>query len=329
MASQYIKLPLGTGGGGGGGGAVDSFNGRTGSVVPTAGDYSGILVTNTPAGNISATNVQAAINELDSEKQSLITGAATTITSANLTANKAVISNGSGKVAVSTTTDTELSYVSGVTSAIQTQINAKEPSFSVLPINKGGTNAITAAAARVSLNVESRSTFSNANYTVLSTDRYVAQNGTMTAPRTLTLPLASSMNAGQLLIIIDESGTLSATNSLNIVATGGNLINGQASTLLKTPYGITRLYSDGASGWHDAVLGTTRGGTGLIATPTNGQIPIGNGSGYTLSTITAGTGIGIVNAAGSVTLSVSNVNIDGGSANNVYLTSQAINGGNA
>lgn len=59
-------------------------------------------------------------------KQATITGAATTITSANLTASRAVISNVSGKVAVSSVTDTELGYVSGVTSAIQTQIDSKQ-----------------------------------------------------------------------------------------------------------------------------------------------------------------------------------------------------------
>jgi hypothetical protein len=33
-------------------------------------------------------------------------------------------------------------------------------------------------------------------------------------------------------------------------------------------------------------LGVARGGTGLTATPTNGQIPIGNGTGFTLATLT-------------------------------------------
>jgi len=58
-------------------------------------------------------------------KQATITGAATTITSSNLTANLALISNGSGKVAVSAVTSTELGYVSGVTSSLQTQLNGK------------------------------------------------------------------------------------------------------------------------------------------------------------------------------------------------------------
>ena len=58
-------------------------------------------------------------------KQAAITGAATTITSSNLTASRALISNSSGKVAVSDVTSTELGYLDGVTSAIQTQLNNK------------------------------------------------------------------------------------------------------------------------------------------------------------------------------------------------------------
>ena len=72
-------------------------------------------------------------------KQATITGGATTITSANLTASRAVISNASGKVAVSSVTDTELGYVSGVTSAIQTQIDAKQSTIT------GGATTIVSA----------------------------------------------------------------------------------------------------------------------------------------------------------------------------------------
>jgi hypothetical protein len=46
----------------------------------------------------------------------------------------------------------------------------------------------------------------------------------------------------------------------------------------------------------------SRGGTGLSATPTNGQLLTGNGTGYTLSTLNGGPGVGITNNAGSITI---------------------------
>lgn len=44
------------------------------------------------------------------------------------------------------------------------------------------------------------------------------------------------------------------------------------------------------------------GGTGLTSTPTNGQLLIGNGTGFTLAALTAGSGITVTNAAGSITI---------------------------
>lgn len=79
--------------------------------------------------NIKTINSTSVLGSGDIAVQATITGAATTITSANLTASRAVISNVSGKVAVSSVTDTELGYVSGVTSAIQTQIDGKQASL--------------------------------------------------------------------------------------------------------------------------------------------------------------------------------------------------------
>lgn len=52
-------------------------------------------------------------------------GAISTIKDSNLTAGRALISDNSGKVAVSDVTSAELSYLDGVTSSIQTQLNAK------------------------------------------------------------------------------------------------------------------------------------------------------------------------------------------------------------
>lgn len=50
---------------------VTSVFGRSGAVSAQSGDYNASQITNTPSGNISSSTVQAAINELDSEKQPL------------------------------------------------------------------------------------------------------------------------------------------------------------------------------------------------------------------------------------------------------------------
>ena len=44
------------------------------------------------------------------------------------------------------------------------------------------------------------------------------------------------------------------------------------------------------------------GGTGLGTIPTNGKLLIGNGTGYTLNTLTAGAGITVTNGAGTITV---------------------------
>jgi hypothetical protein len=88
----------------------------------------------TVIGNTSGTNsgdnaVNSLYSGLAASKQDVITGAATTITSSDLTASRALVSDGSGKVAVSDVTSTELGYLDGVTSAVQTQLDAKIAKF--------------------------------------------------------------------------------------------------------------------------------------------------------------------------------------------------------
>jgi hypothetical protein len=52
-------------------------------------------------------------------------------------------------------------------------------------------------------------------------------------------------------------------------------------------------------------LSVSQGGTGLSSTPVNGALNIGNGTGFTRTTLTAGSGVTITNGAGSITISAS------------------------
>lgn len=78
-------------------------------------------------------------------KQDKIVGGASTITDDNLTVNRALVSDGNGKVAASNVTNTELSYLDGVTSNVQTQLNKKLESAPVTSVNtKTGTVVLSA-----------------------------------------------------------------------------------------------------------------------------------------------------------------------------------------
>jgi len=113
----------------GGGGAAGVFNVTDhfamNSVKITGGSITGITdlavadggtgvstLTGLVKGN-GASAFSAAVAGTDF--QAPITGAATTITSSNLTVSRALVSDGSGKVAVSSVTATELGYLSGIT----------------------------------------------------------------------------------------------------------------------------------------------------------------------------------------------------------------------
>lgn len=67
-------------------------------------------------------------------------------------------------------------------------------------------------------------------------------------------------------------------------------------------------------------VGIGKGGTGLTATPTNGQLLIGNGTGFTLATLTAGTGITVTNSTGSITLTNAGVTALTGTSNQVTVS---------
>jgi hypothetical protein len=72
-------------------------------------------------------------------------------------------------------------------------------------------------------------------------------------------------------------------------------------------------------------LPVANGGTGLTTTPANGDLDIGNGTGFTRSTLTAGSGITVTNASGSITIAATN----SGTVTSVTGTSPVVSSGGA
>jgi hypothetical protein len=91
----------------------------------------------------------------------------------------------------------------------------------------------------------SRTTVSDAAYTVLPTDSRVCYTA-LTAARVVTLPLASTMSAGQVITVKDESGACSGTNTITITPASGT-IDGAANKVVNTAYGVLRVYAAGSN----------------------------------------------------------------------------------
>jgi hypothetical protein len=92
-----------------------------------------------------------------------------------------------------------------------------------------------------------------------------------------------SDTTGNLVIKTGPSGVTAATFN-----SGGTAVIGNLSVTSFTLSGV---------------LPIAQGGTGVSSAPTNGQLLIGNGTGFTLATLTGGSGVTVTNNAGSISLS--------------------------
>ena len=68
--------------------------------------------------------------------------------------SRALVSDANGKVAVSTTTSTELGHVSGVTSAIQTQLDGKQSTLTFDPPSSNNDNPSKSSQIKTALDLK-------------------------------------------------------------------------------------------------------------------------------------------------------------------------------
>jgi hypothetical protein len=106
------------------------------------------------------------------------------------------------------------------------------------------------------------------------------------------------VSATSYITTVDPSLTLTTLNVTNLTATNLSGTSANITTLTGTSFSATSLTLTNP-------LARAQGGTGISTAPTNGQLLIGNGTGFTLSTITAGSGITVTNNAGSLTIAAS------------------------
>ncbi|MGN0913035.1 MAG: hypothetical protein ACI4OE_07055 [Alphaproteobacteria bacterium] len=180
-------------------------------------------------GNIAnQTDLQTALNA----KQATITGAASTITSANLTVSRALVSDSNGKVAVSAVTSTELGYLDGVTSAIQTQLNGKQASIT------GAASTITSANLTASRALVSDSNGKVAVSAVTSTELGYLDGVTSAIQTQLNAkaPLASPAFTGT------PTVPTAATTTNNTQAASTAFVYNRIINILNTLYPVGSVY---------------------------------------------------------------------------------------
>jgi hypothetical protein len=113
-------------------------------------------------------------------------------------------------------------------------------------------------------------------------------------------------------VAIANGGTGQTTAAAAITALTGT----QTSAYYLRSNGTNSVLAALAAADVTGTLAVANGGTGLTTTPVNGALDIGNGLGFTRSTLTAGSNITITNSAGGIT--IASTGSSGGGAGNAY-----------
>lgn len=208
-------------------------------------------------------------------------------------------------------------------------INNFLPSLTTI-VSAGGTTVLTAASAYIQkLSGTSNQTFQLPDATTLTAGiAYIFDNdstGTMTIVDNASGAVATVLPGGSILSYLESNTTAAGNwarygfipaavqwgnNSLNLGSTvitggtwnGGTIGTGYGGTGLTSFTSGGALYATSTSALTSGTLPIFAGGTGLTTTPANGALDIGNGTGFTRTTLTQGTGITITNGSGTITV---------------------------
>lgn len=277
------------------------------------------------------------------------------------TANRALVSNGSGAPAAATTTDTEIGYVNGVTSAIQTQLNAKGvlanplsqfgattssqllgvlsdetgsglAVFATSPVLAGSPTTPTQAVNDSTLKIASTEFVQLAkNYNTVFTT-----TGTSTAYLlTPTTPIASYVKGQTYYISFHTNSGSSPT--INISGLGNKSLFKGGSTIGANDLGSSKIYIIVYTGsWFDVLnFGANGTGTGSVVLATSPALTtpdVGAATGASLSLTGASSSLSVTTTNSTGTTSSSGIYENAGSVTTgtaAYITAAALTSGKA
>lgn len=224
-------------------------------------------------------------------------------TSATLTLadGSTLATSGANSLTFTTTGATSLTLpTSGTVATTSNTVASVSFGTTGLTPNTATTGAITVAGTLSAAN-GGTGVANNAANTITFTGNY-SLGLTLTSNTSVTLPVTGTL------------ATLAGSETLT-----NKTINGSNNTITNVSL------STGVTG----TLPTGNGGTGNTATPTNGQLLIGNGSGFSLAALTAGSNITITNSSGGITIASSGGGTPGGSNTQIQFNNSGSFGGSA
>lgn len=186
----------------------------------------------------------------------------------SLTENRAVISDASGKLSVSEVTSTELSYLDGVSSNLQTQINNKVPTTRKIN-SKPLSSDITLNASDVNAVPTTR----KINGKALSADITLSSTDVNALPSSTTIPSKTSQ-------LTNDSNFVTSTQLNNKVdkVTGKGLSTNDLTDTLKANYDAAYNYSISTHAPTDAeknvIVGIQKNGTDLSVNSSTRKVNI-------------------------------------------------------
>lgn len=210
----------------------------TGNVSGTASNVTGIVAIAN-----GGTNSSTALNN----NRIIVSSGGSIVEAVAITANRALASNASGIPVASVTTDTELAFVSGVTSSIQTQLNGKQATGNYITALTGDATATGPGSVPI---------------TLATVNGNVGTFGSSTSIPTFTVNAKGLITAASGNAVIAPAGTL----------TGTTLASNVVSSSLTSVGTIT------SGTWNGTAIDIAHGGTNNTTAYTAGSVIFSDGT---------------------------------------------------